>query len=1266
MESANMNGNREDFDPLGMPLAGVHSIAASAGTGKTYAITTLYVRYLLETDCRVEDILVTTFTEAATAELRERLRKRLHDTLELIRQCNSQEQAAQLAEDGLADETLVRLLSQVGAWDSRTASRVRDRLKEAILSFDHAPVFTIHGFCNRTLQELVFETLSRFDVELMASLQVLIEEAVADFVAQWWTPENSAIARWLPLDDSLWKLFHEVSKLAVGNPAFAVVPGHGNLEELLNSPLLNDFDNAAARVATSWKANRETACELIFEARDNDWLSKTTHGKPGQLEQAINFVDAIVAEPSPELFTIKNGDVEPAQRRLSQSSLERGTKRAHQANVPRHEVFQLWEVLVKLAIEIDQHRDKIQAPLLSRVAHAVGEQVGQRKRQLGVMSFSDLLHQVDVALGGSQGGLLLERLRERYRVALVDEFQDTDPIQYRIFRKIFQEATAKGDSDLRAFVMIGDPKQSIYRFRSADIHSYLRASDATPAEHRHSMGTNWRSDQSLVQAVQEVFASVENPFLNEKIQLTGVDAHNPDRLIGGPALEITFVPRHSQANEDKAANQTLALKQIIPRVTADIAAQLNNPPRIVTAENEERAIVPGDLAVLCRTGRQLRLIQEELARRGVPAVLQTDESIFDTAEAEAVCHILRALLNPGNLTLLANALVTPLVGLTASGMEQLRGSEQELSKWGERFYAWRDLWRDRGFIAFWRRLLDELDALPRLAGRITGERQVTNYLHLGELLHDQCVTAHAGPEHLLRWLEKQITHEKWRDDNETQLRLETDAAAVQLCSIHKSKGLEYPIVYCPTLWQIYGGPKSPIVLARFDAQGSPLELPEIDVGSDAFDLRMKQDEFESQAENRRLLYVTLTRAKHQCRIYWTAAANAGESALGEIMFDQLDGSETDVVLEANIRDWAEELDVDRVEVRGADAVRACPDPGMFRPSSGDQATLASRPVRRPRLPALEQTSFSSLARTAAQSGELAIADRDDVSSAVTSEIETDQSVIIADQKVPLAEMPGGCKVGEVVHGVLEELVKSGKLYGSDHLAVQVMAAELLESQLPRARLEPCWKDPLAQVLADCLCGPLAADGEACRLADVPPRDLTCEMPFLLSVAGRDHDINLARIGDAFLLSDCPQVRGYGKRIQQIQRRRFRGFLAGYIDLVFKWHGRWYLLDYKTNQLGPMMSDYAPARLGREMVEHDYQLQAHLYVVAVDRLLQQRVPDYRYERDFGGVVYLFLRGLDATGETGCGVYFHRPGEAVIAAMSNALNGQFNGNPGEEVA
>jgi exodeoxyribonuclease V beta subunit len=1263
MGGTSVRDNPAGFDPLDMPLAGVQSIAASAGTGKTHAITTLYLRYLVETDCRVEDILVTTFTEAATAELRERLRKRLHDALELLGQCADQEQALRLVEAKMADGVIVDLLFRAGAWNLDTAPRVQNCLRQAILNFDHAPVFTIHGFCNRVLQELVFETLSRFDVELVASQQSLLDEAVADFVAQWWTAEESAIARWIPLDEDLWDLFHEVGSLAVANPASAIVPGDGDLEKLLKSPLMGEFDDAAGRMADAWVKNRKAALELVLKARANDWLNGNTHGRPGQLEEACDFIDALVADQSPDLFQMKGEeDVQPAQRRLTQSSLEKGTKKAYKDHAPHHEVFRLWEDVVSLAIEIHQYRATIRPPLLSRLARVAREYVQHRQQQLGVMSFGDLLHQVDTALAGSQRGLLLARLRERYRVALVDEFQDTDPVQYRIFRRIFQEASGGTAGKLRAFVMIGDPKQSIYRFRGADIHSYLRATEATPPDNRHSMGTNWRSDRSLVLAVQAVMASAKDPFLNKKIHLTEMGAAHADRLSAGPALEIAFVPRHPQAAVDEAPSQDLALKQVVPRVAADIVAQLNDPPQIEADDGRERAVIPADLAVLCRTGRQLQMIQAELARRGVPAVLQTEESIFDTAEATVASHLLRALLNPGNSTLLANALATPLVGLTAGEMEILRRDERAMSQWGDKFYQWRDLWRARGFIVLWRRLLDDLNALPRLAHRITGERQVTNYLHLGELLHGQAVQAHAGPEHLLRWLEKQILHEKWRDDNQTQLRLETDAAAVQLCTIHKSKGLEYPIVYCPTLWHSYGGPQSPVVLARFDHQGQPLEIPEIDVGSAATDARLEADATENQAEGRRLLYVTLTRGKHQCRIYWAAAKRASDSALGQIMFDRLAGTESDEQLEAAIRSWVKRLGADRVEVRGAPAVRALADPGMFQPRTGAPATLSSRPITRPTLSILAQTSFSALTRAAAETAELGIADRDEQPPTEGPAVETEEVVPAADRQVPLAEMPGGAKVGNAVHEVLEQLLGGGTLHGCDRLTVQAAATKLLESQLPRVGLEPHWQEPLAAVLANCLTTPIAADGQACQLLAVPPRELACEMPFLLSVAGRDHDIALARVGDAFLLSHCPLIREYGKRVQQTQRGRLRGFLGGFIDLVFRWQGKWYLLDYKTNRLGPRRSDYSPARLGRVMVEHDYQLQAHLYVVATDRLLRQRMPDYQYEHDFGGVIYLFLRGFDPAGDTGCGVYFHRPGEAVVAALSAALGGSV----GEKVA
>lgn len=1247
-------GTKRLFDPLKIPLAGVHSIAASAGTGKTYTITTLYVRYLLETECRVEDILVTTFTEAATAELKERLRSRVRESLELTQQCETADEAQKRVEKKLADETVFRLLDHAGAWKARNRQGVQDRLRAALLNFDHAPVFTIHGFCNRVLQELVFETTSRFDLELVTSQETLVEDAVADFVAQLWTTDDSPAAQWVTLDENLWALMQSVASDALDNPSFPVCPDHSDLDELFATTLLGDFDDQCRGLATAWSKHREKVCQLLFTARENGWLNGNTHGRKNQLEESIAFVDRLIVEPSPDLFTLgSDGRPDAVQRRLTQSELEKGTKKAHQASMPRHRVFELLDELVQLVLQIKEHQAKILVRLVSRLADTTRIQAVRRKQQLGIMSFSDLLHHVDRALDGSQSQMLLSRLRERYRVAMVDEFQDTDPVQYRIFRRIFHRPDAGGDSDFRSFVVIGDPKQSIYRFRGADIHSYLQATDETPAEHRHTLETNWRSDKPLVDAVQAVFASRPQPFVYDNIPLPDVKARHADRFPKGAALEICFIPRQENAATDKAPGRDDALRHVVTRVAAEIVAQQNAGPSIVLSETPSRPLVPGDVAVLCRTGNQLRLIQAELAERNVPAVLQTDESVFDSAESEVTMHVIRALIQPGDLTLQSNALVTPLFGLTAEELEPLRHDEQRLSQWSERFFEWHQLWNTRGFIAAWRRLLDQMDVVAKLTRRISGERQVTNYLHLGELLHRQAVSTHAGPDQLLRWLEGCIADPSRRTDDESQLRLETDAAAVQLCTIHRSKGLEYPVVYCPTLWHTYGGGGPPYVIARLDDDGRPLDVPEIDVGSDRFDARLEQDAEETIAEDRRLLYVALTRAKHQCRIFWTAANGAADSALGQLMFDGLSGKESDDELDRLLRKGVNALPASGMEYRGLDETVQFKDPGRYRPPKTSTAVLACRPVSRLTLPKLVRTSFSALARSVDQADELEIPDRD--LSSLGDGVEL--GVSASDQeRVPLADMPGGVRVGDFVHRVFETVLRDDRRHGSDEQLAHDLVLEHLQEDMARYDLDPVWAEPLAGELTRCMTGVIAEVEPAFCLFALPPEDLACEMHFLLRVADYDLEMDARSLGLAFGRSTNALVRSYGTRVARVPPSRLRGFLEGYIDLVFRCKDRWFLLDYKTNHLGAQAADYTPSRLNETMFRHDYLLQYHLYAVALDRFLRQRVRDYSYERDFGGVVYLFVRGFDAQRTPTQGVYFHRPEQAVIQAISSVLDGE----------
>ena len=1216
------------FDPLQMPLSGVHSIAASAGTGKTFTITTLYLRLLLESGCSTDQVLVTTFTEAATSELRDRLRSRLNDALQLLRSDPGQVDAETAERDvpqeprhsraggnpasiddseldsrlrgndgsdgpdssdgqaGDVDAQLVTLLEQAGAWSEESGSRVVERLEDALLSFDQAPVFTIHGFCSRVLQELVFESGTRFNVELVASLDEQIQEGIADFVARSWTTEDSLIERWLPLTGSLYAKIEEVVDKVIDNPSLEIVPDDGELDELLHSDFLKSADRLLDQLTEVWNAERGAVRELVDAAIRNGVLKKTSYGKPAQIDRSMAFIDALIDSRSLAEFTWKKEKLDGDQNRLTQGGLEAGTMKKFQGSTPGHPAFTLLQEIADLSQEFSRRQQEVQTRLLARAGQFVREHVARRRGERGIMSFGDLLHRVDEALDGRQKDLLLEGLREKYRVALVDEFQDTDPVQYRIFSRVFREAAEIPDPEVdRAFIMIGDPKQSIYRFRGADLAAYLEAEHQTPVDHRHNMGTNWRSDRSLVNSVQAVFGSVSNPFLNDRIPLPSVDANYVDRFRPGPAMSVSLIPRPEFQDPDKALSRTTALDVTVQRLTEDVVTQLQSDDEICTSAGLWRRLEPSDIAVLCRTGRELRTIQQALADRGVASVLQTDESVFESTEARTVLHVLRAVQSTTSLTRLFNALQTPIFEQNAEQLDSLRDDSDRLSHFVERLQEWHSLWRRDGFIVMWRRLLGDEDTIARLAGQITGERQITNYLHLGELLHRQSANAHAGPDELLRWFEQMLSRPSTGDE-EALLRLETDSAAVQLCTIHKAKGLEYSIVYCPALWSVRKWEDPAVVMSRSGKDGETLPVPQIDVGSDLLTVRQGQDQKESEAEDRRLLYVALTRAKHQCHIYWTAAANSGNSALGQILLGDLAENASDVELERRLREWVSGFGLDRATVRsGAELHRLRPSVRYERQEhSGQELTV--RPVRRQFIAANSQTSFTAL--SSSTHGRIVddVADRDSVSDFRHSEVETQSGNAEGEsnefdsasaevsplevEQVPLATMPGGRLVGDVVHSVLERVLDSGKVFESSREEVLLQVTGLLEPAMERMQLEARYLAPLAATLTTCLTESLRFGDDECRLSNISSRSLATEIPFLLRLGGVAA-FSPQKIADAFAASSNSVLQNYARRVRAMSVSGLQGFLAGFVDLVFECNGKWFVADYKNEFPRPQLS-----------------------------------------------------------------------------------------------
>jgi exodeoxyribonuclease V beta subunit len=733
------------LDALSVPLDGACLVEASAGTGKTFNLTRLFLRLLLEKDVPVESILTVTFTEAATAELRLRIRQKLAE-------------AASFFAGGESDDELLRRLR--GAADPET---LLQRARRAVRDFDLCSISTIHGFCERMLHENAFESGQAFEQELMPDVSPMIEEVVRDFCAL--------------------RLF------AAEPTTIAAIDVHRNFPGLL---------------------------ELAREA--------------------VRRPDAVlICEPE-----------------ASAPRPTRGRGRATKVGAAEEDSSS------RAVLEF--YRD---------LAEYARRELPRRKQARRVFSFDDMLLALAQALEGEGGERLAEKIRLRYRAALIDEFQDTDPVQYRIFQRVFQRPGIP-------WFLVGDPKQSIYRFRGADVFAYLQAARDVPS--RLDLDRNFRSDPSLVEATNLLFERLQRkaaPFVLEGIPFAPAQPRENarDRLRWAdrpaPPLVIEFLPASGEQGS-RVISKDRARRIIPERMANEIAELLSSGARI-----EDRPVSASDVAVLTANNDEALEVQAALRQRGLPSVLVTERSVFESEEARALYRVLSAAADPQDAGGLRGALAGELIGLRAEDFARFEHDERAFEPWIERAREWRRLWRERGVLSLVSALLDLRPSTdgPANAARLLalpgGERRLTNLRHLAELAHREESARGLGPEGLLGWFEQ-----KMRDASggeETELRLESDENAVRVSTVHKAKGLEYPIVFCPYLWDAVREPNKSIFLAYHDPGrgGRPvldLAAPLVSDKKGNDSGAKQQAEREALAEGMRLVYVALTRARHQCRI----------------------------------------------------------------------------------------------------------------------------------------------------------------------------------------------------------------------------------------------------------------------------------------------------------------------------------------------------------------------------------------------------------------
>ena len=1225
----------QPLDALTTPLER-SLIEASAGTGKTYTITTLFLRLLLQSGLSVGQILVVTFTNAATRELYDRVRTRLREALTAFEEEQSD------------DAVLAALLRE-----SPDRERSRERLQTALRDFDDAAIFTIHGLCQRILHEHAFESGTSFEAELTTSQESLLAEVVDDFFAQTLYEASPALVRQM-IDEKVGReRLVALAKKGIADPTMPVLPDPPDPKVIEAS--LRVFEAAKAAAAASWASDRARILKGIDDAK----LSQVQY-KAVAIDAAAQQMDQLLRSDR------RSGTALSKRLELFTTAKLTGATTKKSGPVPTHPFFGHCDALLAAAAAATLD-SKSRMILLQRdlITYARRE-MPLRKDAAHLQSFDDLLHRLDAALTGPLGPALAAAVRGKYKAALIDEFQDTDPVQYRIFAAIYR------DSKSSPQFFIGDPKQAIYSFRGADVFAYLGAAQDTGADRLFTLDTSYRSDPGLVEAVNTLFARPRAPFLLDQIGFSPVKAAKTTRMHLGEApvtpFRILFYPREASSSAKATSLTKGAANLSIPdAVAADVARLLASGTTI-----EGRPVSPGDIAILTRKNQQAMDMQAALRALRIPCVLQGDASVFDSHEAVEMEALLGAMAAPSNGGAVRLALTTSVFGLRADEIESLDRDDEAWDAHAQRFQSWGARWRDHGFIAGFRRLLDELQVPSRLLSWTDGERRLTNLLHLAELLHVAQVSEHLGPAGLLRWLATVRRDQDARDEagaEAAQMRLESDDAAVKLVTIHKSKGLEYPIVYCPYLWDGTLLYKADLKTPMFHEPPPSLDQQrKLDLGSADLEKHLQYAAREAAAENLRLLYVALTRAKHQCVVVWGHMKDAATSALGYLLHQ--DGAESGDLFETTstrllgLDDAGMLADLAGLvaDARGTIAVETLSlDPGKHHaPVPTAPPALEFRPVSRGLESFWRTSSFSGLigggnAEARADEGR----DRD---GAVTADPLLDgdatEATTIEGELVLLHAFPKGARPGEMLHKVFEDI---------DFSAPEADIAAAVAISLAHFQVAPEeeWKDLLGRAVREALETPLRAPGADAAtvftLRRVSREKRLNELEFIFPVGptsrAPEHRFTAKALGEVLERHAGPAIpAGYAAALQRLTFLPLEGFLRGFIDLVFEQDGRYYVVDYKSNHLGASPADYGEAALSEAMAHHHYFLQYHLYVVAVHRYLQARLPGYDYDAHFGGVFYLFVRGMAPDRGDNAGVFADRPSRALVLALSALFAGE----------
>ncbi|MDR9418931.1 exodeoxyribonuclease V subunit beta [Gracilimonas sp.] len=1154
--------NSKPLNVFKAPLKGISLVEASAGTGKTYNITSLYVRALLEQDLEPSQVLVMTFMEAATAELKFRIRERLRESLNAIETQNAN-----------GDSFLAELISQ-------NYENAVSKLKTAIDTFDECAVFTIHGFCNKILGEysLYFDIPVNFEV--LTDPTEILQECVDDYWRSFIHKADEDELSWFILDyltdigfgpDELRKTVEEVFK----HPQSTVLPDNITTDQFAES--LEQLETTFLQLKDTWKREKDIISDMYL----NKKLSGRTFKEGKKWRQDWNNLLSLLDSEKPKI------GVPERMERFGGYMKEKGSKKDF--TVPDLNFFPLMDTYLELTNKLKF----IKPAFIKESLAEIRIKFEEKKRAGNVLTYNDLLEITESGLEKDKSGDLARKLSKKYPTALVDEFQDTDPVQYGILKQIYYNRPETG------LFMIGDPKQAIYGFRGADIFTYLTAKEDANKDQAYHLTENYRSHKNMIAGVNSLFTQNEDPFLLNKLSFNEVapPSNKEEKKyikskLGGTTNSLQFIAM----NENKYSNKG--------NIEADIYSILNNEiTRLLSGECSlgGEPIRERDIAMLVRTGRQGEAIQDSLREIGISSVLRSRTSVFKTEEADELFKVLSSVQRISYEPGIRMALATSLLGYNAADLLQLNEQEREWTQIIEKLARVKHVWEEKGIESAIEVLFNLFEIRNRISKTKAAERKISNLLHLTELLTKTSREKRLNGKALLKWFFEKIN----ADDNqasseEEQLRLESDEGLIQITTIHSSKGLQYPIVFCPFLWSSKADPGKKDIL-KFNNEGENfIDISQVEEHAE----RIKYKELtkhQNQAEDVRLAYVALTRAVSACYVMFPKYNKIHESPISYI----LTGNNKDQ--KGNFDHLFKILtEADNIDVRNPIAARK---ENTFKDSDWHSEKLSAKEFKRHDLFNFPQIlSYSSLSEGKEKADYEAGYDEVHLTPTNASELRVDRF-----------GFPKGANAGTCLHQIFEDI--SFQDLGS--------LSKIVSDNLDYYGIDEKWNTVAHQWVKEVIKHKI--DNSNTSLQVLSQDKVLKEMEFFFPVEHIKANVLWDKIRN-----DHPDTA---------LQESIHGFMKGYIDLIFEKEGKFYILDYKSNYLGNSSDDYNENALKQAIKDSGYDLQYHIYTLALHRYLASRMKDYCYEDHFGGVYYLFLRGV-VKDKPGSGVFYDCPDKDII--------------------